>query len=75
MVGSKRSECSFLESQDHDTFINSNLARDVLMRLEPYAYTEGELQQVKLHSYVICIGNLSYIVFSNMYGYNLEYVG
>ena len=66
MVGSKRPECFLLESQNHDTINNSNLAQDVLMRLQPYAYTEGELQQLKLHLYVICIGNLSYIVFSNM---------
>ena len=67
MVGSKRPECSLLKPQNHDSINNSNLARDVLMRLQPYAYIEGELQQVKLNMCVIYIVlTYMYIIFSNI---------
>jgi len=65
MVGTKRHEYSILESQNHDT-VNSKLAQDVLMRLRPYAYTEGELQQVMLNAYVMCILNETGLEFSNI---------
>jgi len=42
MVGTKHPECSILESQNHDS-VKSKLAQDVLMRLQPYAYIEGQL--------------------------------
>jgi len=47
MSASKRPECYLHKPQNHDWGNNSNFARDVLMRLQPYAYIKGELQQVK----------------------------
>jgi len=56
VVGTKRPNCSLLQSQNHGT-INSKLAQDVFKRLHPYGYTKGELQRVMLNDYVMCILN------------------
>jgi len=45
-------ECSPVDPPKNDS-TNSRLAHDVLIRLQPYPYAEGELPQVKTNIYLV----------------------